>query len=65
VLDANGNDLDPNGDFDDGDYCSGLDDGNAGTWEAFCIETDQSRRNNPEYVIQIDQVLAAGITLED
>lgn len=63
MLDATGTDLDENGDFDDDGDCSAFDDSNADTWQTFCIEGPNSRRHNADWVIQIDQVLAAGSTL--
>lgn len=64
MLDANGDDLDEDCEFDDDGDCSAFDETNSDTWGPFCIEGPQhSHRRNNDWVIQIDQVLAAGSTL--
>lgn len=58
VLDAEFNNLDEDGDFDEDALAWGLDDHNKDAWEPLCTETEQSRRRNPQYVIYIDKVIA-------
>lgn len=57
LVDADGNALDDTEDFDDETLTWGLDDHNKDAWEPYCTETEQHRRRNPQYVIDIDKVL--------
>jgi hypothetical protein len=57
VLDSDGNRFDGDEDFDDETLAWGLDEHNQDAWEPYCTETENSRRRNPQYVIDIDKVL--------
>lgn len=64
MLDATGEDLDPDNEFDDDGDCSAFDETNSDTWGAFCIQgPNHHHRRNNDWIIQIDQVLAAGTAL--
>lgn len=58
VLDANGDRFEGDEDFDEDTLAWGLDDHNKDAWEPYCTETERHRRRNPQYVIDIDKVLA-------